>query len=192
MFTSLPNEITSTVFEHLKPLEIIYSFSNLNQRLTSLIHRYQQNVDLCDLSDAYIAQILPLIHNDVISLKINQFILTDVENGNIFQQFPSLQQLSISKINLRFFPQFLPFAQSFKRLTKLELKCSDDKNILPSTKSIDDKWMTHFFQNDSLVQEFSIIPCSKLSDATIVKLSSCRLTQLNIQLTNDRDLFPRL
>lgn len=189
MFINLPNEIIRTVLEYLKPHEIIYSFSNLNQHLTSLIHCYQQNVDLRSLSNECIAQILPLIRNDVISLKINQFILTSVENGNLCQQFPSLQQLSISKINLHFSRQFLPFAQSFKQLTKLELKCSKDKKIVAISKLIDDECITPIFQNDSLIQECSIIPCSILSDATIAKLSPCRLTQLEIHLTAGRDLF---
>ncbi|CAF1496123.1 unnamed protein product, partial [Didymodactylos carnosus] len=92
-------------------------------------------------------------------------------------------------MNLAFSQQLLPFAQSFKRLTKLELKCRQDIIIYPGTRLIHDEFIRHIFQRDCSVEEFSIVPISQLCNDTIALFSACTLTKLEVHLTAGRDLF---
>ena len=177
------------MFEYLKPVDILLSFSNLNHRFTALIQKYRENVNICHLTDEHIKQVLSLVHEKIVSLKVDRYNFAGDKNSDLFQEFPSLQQLSISKLNLRFSQQLLPFAQSFKRLTKLELKCRPDTTIFPGTRLIHDEFIRHIFQQDCSMEECSIIPISKLSDDTIALLSPCNLTKLEVHLTSGRDLF---
>lgn len=62
-FDSLPNEIYLLIFDYLNPIEVIYSFSNLNKRINHLFRFYSklsnESIDLTQLN--------PLVFKDFLS-----------------------------------------------------------------------------------------------------------------------------
>ena len=140
MFTILPNELVTMVFEYLNPFDIIYSFSNLNHRFDVLIAKYKENVNLCDLSQSSVQKLLPLINKHVISLKTNGFTFAEQSS------YPEDH----------FIPKIKPSAAiSFKQLRKLQLIGGD--------RYFSSQFFSNIIHEHSLMEELMINNCS-LSD----------------------------
>ncbi|CAF1074290.1 unnamed protein product [Adineta steineri] len=196
IFTTLPNELIIIIFNYLKPIDILYSFSNLNSRFTYLIHKYKQNINLCNLlpnDKQHFQEILKLINKDIISLKIDQFIF---DNNNLLQQFPVLKHLIISNIDSKFAKKFILLNSQFKYLETLELQTNrTDLWLNPWANGYDYKIPDDFhfpvFHKDSLIKEYLIhVRCSSLTKDKLSKFSpTFNLVKMEIYLTDDNDLF---
>ncbi|CAF1151940.1 unnamed protein product [Adineta steineri] len=196
IFTTLPNELIIIIFNYLKPIDILYSFSNLNSRFTYLIHKYKQNINLCNLlpnDKQHFQEIHKLINKDIISLKIDQFIF---DNNNLLQEFPVLKHLIISNIDSKFAKKFITLNSQFKYLETLELQTNrTDLWLNPWANGYDYKIPDDFhfpvFHKDSLIKEYLIhVRCSSLTKDIISKFSpTFNLVKMEIYLTDDNDLF---
>jgi hypothetical protein len=76
-FDRLPNELYLCIFDYLNSIELLYSFSNLNRRLNSLLKRYSRltckQIDLTKLNP-HVFKFYCLqkqINNEINSIKLN-------------------------------------------------------------------------------------------------------------------------
>ncbi|CAF0758637.1 unnamed protein product [Didymodactylos carnosus] len=76
-FDLLPNEIYLSIFDYLKPIDVLYSFFNINKRLNHLV-RYNSPPSYLDLRNIsikafehYCLDLFPLFYSNIKSLKID-------------------------------------------------------------------------------------------------------------------------
>ncbi|CAF1366559.1 unnamed protein product [Rotaria sordida] len=78
-FDSFPNELYLCIFDYLNPVDIIYSFSNLNKRINILLKNYPRftckHVDLTKLHPNVFKYycLEKRINNDIYSIKLNDY-----------------------------------------------------------------------------------------------------------------------
>jgi len=93
-FDSLPNEIYLLVFDYLNPIEIVYSFSNLNKRINDLFRFYSklssESIDLTRLN--------PLLFKDFLSKK-SYFYLKQLKSIKLTDhQFESIEFAEMNQL----------------------------------------------------------------------------------------------
>ncbi|CAF1362131.1 unnamed protein product [Didymodactylos carnosus] len=118
-YECLPNELNLEIFEYLSLFNILHSFTNLNQRYSSLVYSYQQHIDLtspisCEQFNNFLQKILPAID-------AYQIQTVKLSNRYTYKQI----QLFTSLFKIRQF-------QELKTIHLIEPTLNDLQEILPN------------------------------------------------------------
>jgi len=138
-FEILPDEILLELCRYLHPYDILYSFTNLNQRLTQTITDFSQQISLTSILsyDRYLnlfQTILPTIWSNIHQLTIDNSEVSCLSTLflRVFQQqyLPSqLKKLSLLNVNTyeiyRFITEFLPHTS----IEELIIDCTDEDAV---------------------------------------------------------------
>lgn len=153
-FDHLPNELYLFIFDYLNPLDIIYSFSNLNKRLNIILNKYiKKKIEFIDLTKLnpnvfkFFSQ-EKYFNNEIISIK-----LTDNQ----------LKSLSFSLNN---------------KLNKISLYLENDYYIYSKDQFIFQYIQYLIIENHSLTWQKPFIICQNLKEIQIHIKSHSDLIEL--------------
>ncbi|CAF4248382.1 unnamed protein product, partial [Didymodactylos carnosus] len=149
--SSLPNELFDFIFLYLKPIDIVYSFFNLNGRFNNLVYPFictidLSNVDECTLNK-YCQTILPKIHHYIKSIKVD-----DKNIGSVFplwlysKIYPNLQSLFITIVEKD--DKYLSYLKLFKQLLNLRICYGNGEDY----KTVSHELCSNLFQSDCRLQ----------------------------------------
>lgn len=117
---NLPNELFFAIFTYLTAMDLFYSFSNLNSRLSALI---QSSFIQLRLRNDHVNLLSMINENQIKSLYFNEYVDLNLmmkyfENNHLIQ----LERLDFVFIELQSINRFVQFISTLKNLQSLSIK----------------------------------------------------------------------
>ncbi|CAF3159181.1 unnamed protein product [Rotaria socialis] len=143
VFDRLPNELYLSIFDYLNPIDLLYSFSNLNFRFNSLLKSYScltcKSIDLTKL------------------------------NPHVFQYYCSLQQLNNEIYSIKLNNNQLKFLSfsSNNKLTRLNFLLENDYHLYLNDQFIIKNLQILKVRHHALTWQKPLIICQYLQQVTI-------------------------